>query len=166
MTNTPQALLDDEKLIQEWVKQLNTGKGNVTLTEKATTKLSELFTRILTQHAALKADNKALRSLLEQSRALANGQTMRGDEFRERADKAVADNAALREAADKLASSAECFAFIGDGVRENARDKRWLEYPFFYAGTNDDPQKWTITGQGFDNIARNLTTYRALRGEK
>lgn len=55
---------------------------------------------------------------------------------------------------ERLREALNPFAVIGKAIAENAKSEAWLEHPLFFAGTDEDPQKWTITGRGFDNAAK------------
>lgn len=57
---------------------------------------------------------------------------------------------------DGLREALEPFAVIGRAIGDATTDSRWLEHPLFFAGTTDDPQKWTLTGRAFDNAAKAL----------
>jgi hypothetical protein len=61
----------------------------------------------------------------------------------------------------KAIDALEPFAVVAEKIKEHSHDNRWLEQPIFYAGDDDDPQKWTITGNGFYQA---LKAIQALRG--
>ena len=42
------------------------------------------------------------------------------------------------------------FANIAEQIRKTGTDERWLEQVLFYAGDDNDPSKWSLTGRAFD----------------
>ena len=56
------------------------------------------------------------------------------------------------------------FATIGLAIKRSAKDNRWLETPLFFAGTEDDPQKWTLTGKAFNEAANALAAFNRIVG--
>lgn len=62
-----------------------------------------------------------------------------------------------KEDFERVMDALRPFAIIAENIRHQVNNDRWLEKPLLYAGDNNDPQKWTITGKGFDKASQALS---------
>jgi hypothetical protein len=72
-----------------------------------------------------------------------------------------AERLASKGADDGLREALKPFANIAEQIRKTGTDNRWLEQVLFYAGSDDDPTKWSLTGQAFDNARAALSPPQA-----
>lgn len=57
---------------------------------------------------------------------------------------------------ERLREVLKPFANVATQIRLTGTDNRWLESVLFYMGDDNDPTKWSLTGQAFDNARKAL----------